>query len=176
MSETISKRAAEALFEKLHKQIANLEKTIIDIIERRAWEPLGYASFADAWQDRMSDVPLATQVMKAHVVYALLDTEDAESVADMACGVAINTVRVLERQKNRGIPPDLATIQPSRQSRSGNTRTKPHVVHAPVTVGEYSAWNDVAKSEGMPLSEYCTNVLRAHFEAVTNLRRRRRAA
>ena len=76
----MDKTTAEQLWTRLSDGLNDVEATLIEIIESKAWEPLGYASFTDAWNDRLKDSRLAnrTDMLRAHVVYALF----AEGLTD----------------------------------------------------------------------------------------------
>lgn len=171
----MTKKAANELFDSLHEQIVDIEKTIIRIIETRAWEVLGYESFADAWKDRLSSIPLATKVMKAHVVYALLDTQTPEEIGGPggASGVSIDAARSLKRQKSAGVPANLA----SGRTRGGvepKASPLPRTVRIVVDTDEYKAWTSVAAAAGETLDEYAGGVLRDHFSRPAAVRRLRR--
>lgn len=70
---TISKAEANNLWNDLKNNLLLAQETLEKIVESRAWEPLGYETFVDAWADRLSGVPLAG-VMEANVVYAMFDS------------------------------------------------------------------------------------------------------
>ena len=84
---------------------------IEDIIETRAWEPLGYSSFSEAWPAEMADITLPAE-LRAHVVYQML--ADGTSVDDIACavkGVGRDRVESLKRQRLSGVPPGDASLR-----------------------------------------------------------------
>jgi hypothetical protein len=161
MSKTISKKAAEELFASLHDQLVNVQQTIIRIIETRAWEKLGYESFADAWKSRLADIPLATQALKAHVVYTLLETETPAWIGENVRGVTPTAAREMKRQKNAGVPPELATHRVRQYER--RNPSPPSTLHISVSTYEYQSWVATAERKGENLADYCAEVLRKHF-------------
>ena len=44
------------LWDELKRGFVNAERVLVRIINERAWEPLGYSSFNEAWTDRMQGV------------------------------------------------------------------------------------------------------------------------
>lgn len=67
---TVTAEQASALWADLRGSFINAEKRIVEIIELKAWEPLGFESFAEAWASKMHGIRLATEEVRAHVVYA----------------------------------------------------------------------------------------------------------
>lgn len=102
----ITKEHAEALFDRIREGFSNLESLITEAIELRAWEPLGYTTFAEAWQDRLKGIPLATDALKVHVIYALINDgrSDADIVRDLDGAVGDAAVANVRTQRERGIP------------------------------------------------------------------------
>src|SRR5262245_21847115 len=79
--------AAEKRCARAHSNLLNFQKTIIEIIEAKDWETLGYESFDKYWVDRFSDITLAIEIWP-HVVYELLrEGGTVESVAEAVKGV-----------------------------------------------------------------------------------------
>ena len=52
---------AENLWEALRSGFLGTEKTIVEIIKARAWEPLGYETFTDAWVKEVADISIANE-------------------------------------------------------------------------------------------------------------------
>lgn len=69
--EALATRQAGDLWDSLRDNLVNAEATLAKIIETRAWEPLGYSNSLEAWNDRLKGVRLATDAMRAAVVYAM---------------------------------------------------------------------------------------------------------
>lgn len=110
---------ATALWADLRHHLMNAERVIAEIIETRAWEPLGYSSFAEAWDEQnLSDITFAPEI-RAHVVYALLDGGLAdEEVAAQVKGVGRARAERLREQKSDGVPASDARTAVKRVVRS----------------------------------------------------------
>ena len=105
------KTHATALWDALRHHFTNAADTIRAIIEDKAWEPLGYLSFAEAWSREMRDVALAHEV-RAHVVYQLLEEKvPVQDIADMVGGVGPVVAESLARQRSNGVPADCAVVR-----------------------------------------------------------------
>ena len=168
---------AEALFAELRDSLVNAERVTIRIIETEAWRRLGYDSFAEAWSDRMAGVRLATDVMKAHVVYALLESASVDEISAQT-RVRPDIVKILKRQKGAGVPARNATarrplgqaevddefsaVRRHMRRKRGSAKT----IHVTVTVGEYADWVASARARGTNLADESAAVLRCHFAAV----------
>ena len=109
---------ASALWDELRSALANFERVLTQIVETRAWEPLGYANFAEAWQDRMRGTRLATAQAAATVVYGLLDAgvpkERIPDVLGPGSNVGPAKVAVIARQRDNGVPASIATDRDRR--------------------------------------------------------------
>ena len=107
----LTKAAAARMWDELRDGFTNVETQIVQIIEQRAWEPLGYASFAEAWAERLAGVRLATDECRAHVVYAML--ADGLGDAEIVTGVGIGDAAVanLRRQRALGVPARHARVR-----------------------------------------------------------------
>lgn len=128
----MNKKQAEALWDEMREAFANLERLIVKAIEERAWEPLGYDSFAACWEDRMDGVRLATDVARSEVVYALIrEGKDDESIVKTLKGqVGDQRVKVLRKAEKAGVPArlaprkDVTTTVHEHQRRLPGARTK----------------------------------------------------
>lgn len=80
----ISKKRAEALWDDLRSALELSEEKISEIVKARAWEPLGYESFADCWADKLSDLRLSSE-LRAVVVYQMFD--EGASVPEVSAAV-----------------------------------------------------------------------------------------
>lgn len=69
----MNQREAQALWNRLRGQLLGLDKTLKEIVDNRAWEPLGYSSFTECWKAEMAGVKLEG-VMQVHAIYALYDS------------------------------------------------------------------------------------------------------
>lgn len=66
----MDKKDAKKLFNKLKNNILNIEKTLVEIVDNKAWEPLGHMSFVEAWNTEMKGVRLATGDMRKQLIVA----------------------------------------------------------------------------------------------------------
>jgi hypothetical protein len=104
-------------------ELFGMRKTIIAIIEKRAWDP-NYESFAKAWADKMFDTTVPVE-LQPFVVYQMLDEGlTPDEIAKAAKGVGSVVAENLKRQKANGVPPRLA-------SSTRRPKQKPKVSAAP---------------------------------------------
>lgn len=80
---TISQREAQALWNGLRAALISLDQNLQKIVETRAWEPLGYATFTEAWREQMSGVSMSG-VQRVTAVYALMDSGASDNEVAMA--------------------------------------------------------------------------------------------
>ena len=148
MARKISKKAASELWDSLREALVNAEDSIKKIIAAKAWEPLGYDTFLDAWADRMQGVRLATNGMAAHVVYQMLSegASDAD-IATAVTGVGGVTVRTLREKKGRGIPPENVNMHPVRRHERRNP-APPSVLKVELTAEEIGRYKALARVQG----------------------------
>lgn len=126
---------AEKLWERLVSSLLDAEKTIIAIIDAKAWEPLGYESFGKAWIDRMSTVTVAVE-MRPHVVYQMFSEGlSPEEVSNAVKGIGADTAEVLKEQQDAGVPADQATQRRRRSVPRPRTTIFVHV--GEVALAEY---------------------------------------
>ena len=86
--------------------------TIEEIIARRAWLPLGFKTFTEAWLARGFDRVTPPVEARALIVYQMLD--DATDPLDIACairGVGPEIITSLVRQKANGVPAHHASVR-----------------------------------------------------------------
>lgn len=171
---TISKRQAETLWSELREGFVNAEKKIQEIVAARAWEPLGYTSFAAAWAERMAGVRLATDVVKAAVVYALFDTlastEDVAAALGVSAGVPPSTIERLKHQKDSGVPAELASTRTWGRTKATYPATRPIIIQSvpAETVREYEK---LAAEAGSTLTTEAARAVHAHFETLRAAKR-----
>lgn len=169
---SLTEAEASALWTDLRSALVNFDQALTRIIETRAWEPLGYQTFAQAWADRMRGTRLGTASMAAHVVYALIESgmgrEDALLVLGPASGIGPTRFDVLARQYEAGVPADIATIAPPRggsmvRQHYRDAPSEPSTVHVPLTPSEYAHFKALAEGRGLDLATEGAKALRAHF-------------
>lgn len=153
---------AEKLWERLHTTLIDTQKTIIEIIQARAWEPLGYESFAKAWVDRMADVQIGIE-LQPHVVYELLNEQmPLDQIAEMLSGVGPETVNNLARERENGVPPEYAKGRSSRP----RPRSAPATLFLHLGKERYAQWADRAASIERSVEDIAVEVLDRHFSGI----------
>lgn len=107
---TTKRQQAQTLWKKLHSHFVNAENVIREIIDTRAWEPLGYKTFAEAWKATMSDLTLAVEI-RPHVVYQMLgEGWSSDEIAEAIRGIGPDGVEQLDRQRQNNVPADYAVV------------------------------------------------------------------
>jgi hypothetical protein len=158
----MTKKQAEALWSELREAFANTERVIIQIIQAKAWEPLGYKSFADAWKSRMAGVRLATDLARVHVVYAMFNESIPDADLIEAVGVGDEVLASLRSQFNNGVPADFAQYRVRahlRKSPSPACR-----IQIELSPDELVSFRGVTDSLGLDLTAEATRVVRNHFK------------
>lgn len=171
MSNITAVEAAE-LWDRLRQHLIHAERALEEIIETRAWEPMGYSSFAEAWDaQNLSDITFAPEV-RAHVVYALLDGGLAvEEVASEVKGVGVDRVESLARQKSHGVPASDASLaikrDPSLSLVSEHVR-KPATARGVISVEfgplRMATFRAKAKHLGLSVEDIARGAIEAKFD------------
>jgi hypothetical protein len=152
---TLSKRRAQALWNQLHEQFANVQETISEIISTRAWESLGFDTFTEAWKANMDGVPIASFIAPA-LIYQMLDEGQSEDdIIESVVGLGENQVKNLARQKKAGVPVDKAKARASltpaqRKAAKSSTSKRVSVELDPETYQELKA---IATEYGQTVEE-----------------------
>ena len=153
---------AEQLWQDLRKGLLNIQLTITTIISEKAWEPLGYDSFTEAWSARLADVTIAPE-LRAHVVFEMFrEGSTPEEVAAAMKGVGRDSADAFKSQMENGVPAELATGR-----KRPNTEPLPFVtVFVPVPRETHRAWKRVAKRNKVTLAEVALAALNEAIEAM----------
>lgn len=113
---TISKKRAEALWDDLRSALELSEEKIGEIVKARAWEPLGYGSFADCWADRLSDLRLSSE-LRAVVVFQMFN--EGATVSEVSSSVAgvgpAESKRLKQSHAKKMSPKSAARLSTVRQ-------------------------------------------------------------
>lgn len=154
MSAMTEKQAAD-LWDGLRSNLLAVEDNIKQIIATRAWEPLGFDSFAECWEARLSDVKL-TRELRAVVVFAMF--EDDATPADAAravSGVGVVEVRSLESAFNRGMDArDAAYITRPRARQRRGIPGQTISVNINLNEDEHAQLAAAAAFEGCSMKEF----------------------
>ena len=152
---------AEKLWEHLQQGFLDIEATIIAIIEAKAWEPLGYESFAKAWVDKMSNISIAIE-LRPHVVYQMFSEGlTPEQVAAAVKGIGVKMAEALKRQRDNGVPADLVTPSKSRKPLPYTT------LFIKVPRDTLKQWKAIAKANGMKVEEVAFPAVESAFKHLT---------
>jgi hypothetical protein len=162
MSKQLTKSQANAMWTDLRGHFVNAEKCVAEIIANKAWVPLGYPSFAAAWADRMQGVPLATDSVRAHVVYAMVEANLTDDEVLEATGIGSQvgprSIEALRRQHDLGVPPDLATTRVRAHVRSAPS--SPRFVRVALEPDEYEEFRALAKELDTDPTSLATSIIR----------------
>jgi hypothetical protein len=141
-----TKHEADALWTACRAGFQDLQEVIREIIATKAWEPLGYPTFAAAWNDRMKGVPLATDATRALVIYALYDDlgPDARDVALDLPGVGPSVLDQVEAARALGVDAEDALHVVRRHWRK--PARAPFIIHVEMSADEYEALREIAKA------------------------------
>ena len=154
----MNKQQAETLWANLRSNLLAAEDNIRQIITTRAWEPLGYESFAECWADRLGDVKLAGE-LRAVVVFAMFDDGATDRDVAMAVGgVGVSTVTALRDAHRKGLEAGEASViaRPQRRQKKSDM---PRIVTVPVTIEEHAALVAAAEASGMSFGDYIHTLL-----------------
>lgn len=159
----ISEAEARELWADLKNALASTEKAIQRIIETKAWEAMGYDSFAEAWAAEMHGSFLATE-LRAHVVYAMFaegDTdEEVREALGPGSGVTIPLIRSIREQQIAGVPEgEVIVREHSRRIKVGENLTL-HFEDAEVL----AAYHNRAAQHGTSLSNVALDLLAQWYD------------
>lgn len=166
----MDKQEAERLWDEFRGALMHGERVLKDIIDNRAWEPMGYDSFVECYMDRMAGVRLATDAVKAEVIYALfdsgLDDEATTTVLGPGSGVGPVALAQLREQRAQGIPADLATIRVRSHLRKA-TNSGHRIIHVELTPTEVYDYTMLAERANSSLKIESEKAIRNHFTKLT---------
>lgn len=155
-------RAAEKLWNLLHDQFVNIQEVMVQIISTRAWEPLGYSTFTEAFTERLSGVTLASE-LRPHVVYQMLDEGlTADEIAEQVKGVGPEGVEAAARQKRNGVPADAATVKAHPRL------TRPHTLHMYVGAEEMESFHAIADKHGLSVLAIALDAVEKRFKELND--------
>lgn len=161
----ISVDRATGMWDELRVTFVRLDFVIQNIIEYRAWEPLGYESFTAAWRDRMSGIRLQAGV-DSHVVYQMIsdgldDREISEAVGGVGSGITPDGAAGFRRQKESGVPAEYAVRGYRRKPPS-----KPSILHLEFATTEFAMFEAKAVRVGLDMKKFAADAVRKAFEGL----------
>ena len=169
---TVSVAEAGKLWGELRQHFANAENTIQAIVEQKAWEPLGYNSFAEAWAAEMSNLTLPSEV-RPHVVYQMLaEGWEPVDIADAVKGVGPQTAEAFARQKRNGVPPNHAVVR-EHYRRPAAPPSHIRISVGATMLGEY---HRIALAVNQSVEEIALEAVRERFRELAVVKPSRKAA
>lgn len=170
-STPLSERQAIKLWGQLRTHFVNAQRVMEEIIELRAWEPMGYASFSEAWTAQMSDITIATEI-RPHVVYQMIT--EGRTDADIATaikGIGRDSAAALRRQKGSGVSAKYASAR-----REKPTVVKQHLrklpapssaLHLELGVVKLRRYQRIAKKHGMSVEDISLQAIETRFKELS---------
>jgi hypothetical protein len=156
---TTTTERAEELWSAAHQCLLDLQGVIVTIIAERAWEPLGYTTFADAWKDRMADITMAPEI-RPYVVYQMFkEDRSPDQVAEMVKGVSPAVAAILQRQQQMGVPPDKASTRNAKPISESPYAT----LFIRLSRDTLTRWRVLAEQRGTTLEDFAFNATAAAF-------------
>lgn len=160
----IDQKGARRLVDLSKQHLGNFERCLSEIVKTRAWEALGYESFPEFYTAEYADFTLFPE-MRAHVVYALFDEgASIDEVAQSVKGIGEESAKALKRQRNNGVPADMALVREHlRQS-----PRRPYVIHLDVGPDDLADFRRIAQELGTSIEEIAIPAVRARFAELAN--------
>ena len=161
--ESLSSKQALKLWGLLRQHFENAQRVIEEIIEQRAWEPLGYETFAEAWTATMSDIPVA-RAIRSHVVYQMFaEGFSVDEVVSSVNGIGHRGAEALKRQRKNGVPPEFALVHEHVRARP----SRPSIIR--VDVGDhYGEYRQIANRLDIPMDEIAAEAVHQRFAELRN--------
>ena len=151
---SITKDQAAELWDGLKTNLLAVEDSIKQIIATKAWEPLGYETFAECWADRLSGVQLVKE-LRAVVIFQMFEEKATPADAARAVkGAGVVEVTSLHSAWNAGMDAKDAAFVTRSHRRTKPTAGAPRTVSTTLQAGEYEALRAMAAAADVSLSEY----------------------
>lgn len=166
MKKKIDPREAEGLWASVVDAFSNLEESIQRLIEAEAWIPLGYPTFAEAWDAKMKNVALANSV-KPYVIYAMLAEGLAPDDIVRATGWSPDQVMQAVSDHGHGVPVEGATVVRAHLRQRPRPRGS---IHVEFDHEDYVWIKSVAKEVGIDLQDEVRGVVISHFRSLVKER------
>src|SRR5699024_5751175 len=75
---SISLNEAQRFLDILRKHRALAEDALQTLIEEKAWEPLGYATFREMWQEEIAEFVELNSLIRAVILFEMIDEANEE--------------------------------------------------------------------------------------------------
>lgn len=159
----LTRKQALALWGKLRQHFIDAASVMEDIIEQRAWEPLGYESFAEAYTAQMEGVTLSVEV-RPHVVYQMLtEGYDYDAIAEKVKGIGRDRAESLDRQRRNGVPAKDASLSVVRRHLRKKP-TAPSTIHIEVGTIAMRRYQKIAEKREMTVEQIAAEAIEARFQ------------
>lgn len=158
---SISKKQANELWGSLRSNLLAAQDNIRQIIATKAWEPLGYDTFTEAWADRLADLKLYGE-LRAVVVYEMFnDGSTTNDVCAAMAGVGPTTAKNLKLAHDKGLDPAAAhTISKSAdRHRPGSDKDKPKTVFVRLNADDHAALTRLAADQDATVSDTARDII-----------------
>ena len=151
---TISKKRAEALWDDLRSALELSEEKIAEIVKARAWEPLGYESFADCWADRLSGLKLYGEI-RAVVVFQMFDEgATVTEVESAVAGVGPVESKKMKVAHSKRMPPKAAAAFSTVRAHPRRKPSAPRFVRAELSPDELESVKSAAAFYEVSVDEF----------------------
>jgi hypothetical protein len=159
MTKRTTQAQADSLFTGVLAGWVTLTDGLTDIVARKAWKPLGYPTFVDAWRERLSDLSLSVKALTI-AVYAMLDESTPEEIAAVVEGITIEGIESLIRQRDNGVPEESAS--PFR----GRRRAPQTTIFIHVGAERHAYYEELARLADRTLTEIATKAVEDAFAQI----------
>lgn len=165
----MNKTQAQALWNRLRSGLLGVEQSLKEIVENRAWEPLGYASFSEAWKAELAGLKLAGAVQASAVLALYSSGATAEEVQEVVEGVGPKKAKAYQQAHAADFTPSQAYNHANAMERvklePGETYVKAHkrkpyerrngILLDGFSDDQIQAWKKAASEKGVDFNDWC---------------------
>lgn len=163
---------AQRLWDSLKALLTDTREAIQEIIKTRAWEPLGFKTFSDAWKANMSEIELARE-LRPYVVYQLLsEGRSTDDVADAVKGVGPETAEELDRQRRNGVPAEFAVVRKHFRRKP----CQPDTIHLKIGKTMLAEYQRISAVVGAGVEDIAKEAISQRFAELARASNRERSA
>lgn len=157
----ISMNEAQRLLNTLRKHLTLAEDALQTLIEEKAWEPLGYATFREMWQEEIAEFVELNSLIRAVILFEMIDEANEElGHADQLLDTSPDFVQAVKDAHARGLNAgdaathaDLTVVrQHTRKPRGSQTR----VTVTGLDGAQIDYYKGMAKKFGVKQSDFWT--------------------
>lgn len=141
----MNKKQATDLWAQLRNLLTDTEKVLQEIIATKAWKPLGYKTFATAYEVELKNITLAPELLP-YVVYQMVEEGKTDlSIALNVKGIGPQTVSSLRAQRAQGVDPSRAKVR----SHTRGLPQEPYMLRIDVGSQKLKRINKIAEDCGI---------------------------